>query len=159
MDPEYARLLSQYKFTQRSSILHQMFWVDSRCCVPHSSLYIYEFRCFDYGDCKNVRSAAELMRHHDRIIKVPILVNDAGKNWPLANVSICMKLGVKPKTSLDRRYRAERDIPLTGNINAITSIVLSVQRITEIPRTTVVSFAKININAKQMVLMEKPLVK
>ena len=39
-------------------------WI--RGALFHTHLCIYEFRCFDCGNYKNIRSASELMRHRDR---------------------------------------------------------------------------------------------
>ena len=41
-------------------------WI--RGSVFHTHGCIYEFRCFDCGEYKNIQSAAELMRHRDRIV-------------------------------------------------------------------------------------------
>ena len=71
-------------------------WIRGRKFNTHQC--IYEFRCFDCGDYKNVRSAAELMRHRDRIVLGTNTCQRCGKEMASGNVSNCMKLGVKEKS-------------------------------------------------------------
>ena len=83
------------------------------------------------------------------MLYVTKLVRIAEKKWPRENASKCMKLGVKQK-NWNGSYAsfAQRHMLLTGNINAIKSTVLNVQRITEGLENTDVSFARINISVK-----------
>ena len=113
---------------------HQFFpnclgWI--RGSIINTHLCIYEFRCFNCGDYKNVRSAAELMRHRDCNVLGTKACQKCGSNGSFAQLNMLF----------------------TGNINVTTSSVLNVQRITERLKNIDVLFARINIAVKWTILI------